>query len=96
MRKIVLHFFFVLAALLMVNEGFAQSRKVTGQVTGSDGLGLPGASVLVKGTQEGVGTDFDGNYSINVKDENAVLVFQFVGTVTVEKKLVKQVSLTWR
>lgn len=89
MRKIVLHFFFVLAALLMVNEGFAQSRKVTGQVTGSDGLGLPGASVLVKGTQEGVGTDFDGNYSINVKDENAVLVFQFVGTVTVEKKVGK-------
>ncbi|MDM1407146.1 SusC/RagA family TonB-linked outer membrane protein [Myroides sp. DF42-4-2] len=89
MRKIVLHFFFVIAALLMVNEGFAQSRKVTGQVTGEDGLGLPGASVLIKGTQEGVGTDFDGNYSINVKDENAVLVFQFVGTVTTEKKVGK-------
>ncbi|MGG5577520.1 SusC/RagA family TonB-linked outer membrane protein [Myroides sp. C15-4] len=89
MRKIVLHFFFVIAALLMVNEGFAQSRKVTGQVTGEDGLGLPGASVLIKGTQEGVGTDFDGNYSINVTDENAVLVFQFVGTVTVEKKVGK-------
>lgn len=89
MRKIVLHFFFVIAALLMVNEGFAQSRKVTGQVTGDDGLGLPGASVLIKGTQEGVGTDFDGNYSITVKDENTVLVFQFVGTVTVEKKVGK-------
>ncbi|WP_410881048.1 SusC/RagA family TonB-linked outer membrane protein [Myroides sp. DW712] len=91
MRKVVLHFFFVIAALLMVNEGFAQSRKVTGQViSGGDGYPLPGASVLIKGTQEGVATDFDGNYSITVKDENAILVFQFMGFVTAEKKVGKQ------
>lgn len=91
MRKVVLHFFFVIAALLMVNEGFAQSRKVTGQViSGGDGYPLPGASVLIKGTQEGVATDFDGNYSITVKDDNTVLVFQFMGFVTAEKKVGKQ------
>ncbi|WP_353160950.1 SusC/RagA family TonB-linked outer membrane protein [Myroides odoratus] len=89
MRKIVLHFFFVLAALLMVNEGFAQSRKVTGRVADGDGYPLPGASVLIKGTQEGVGTDLDGNFSINVKDDNAVLVFSFVGMNSVEKKVGK-------
>ena len=89
MRKIVLHFFFVLAALLMVNEGFAQSRKVTGHVSDGDGYPLPGASVLIKGTQEGVGTDLDGNFSINVKDDNAVLVFSFVGMNTTEKKVGK-------
>lgn len=89
MRKIVLHFFFVIAALLMVNEGFAQSRKVTGRVSDGDGYPLPGASVLIKGTQEGVGTDLDGNFSINVKDDNAVLVFSFVMMNSVEKKVGK-------
>lgn len=89
MRKIVLHFFFVIAALLMVNEGFAQSRKVTGHVADGEGYPLPGTSVLIKGTQEGVGTDLDGNFSINVKDDNAVLVFSFVGMSPVEKKVGK-------
>ncbi len=89
MRKVVLHFFFVIAALLMVTEGFAQSRKVTGLVIDGDGLPLPSASVIIKGTQEGVMTDFDGKYSINVKDDNTILEFNFIGMVTVEKKVGK-------
>lgn len=88
MRKIVLNFFLVMFALCMVHGAYAQGRKVTGKVvSASDKLGLPGASVLIKGTQEGVTADFDGNYSITVSDANATLVFEFMGYKTQEKKV---------
>lgn len=90
MRKIVLHFFFVLFAILTVQGVSAQSRKVTGQVvSGGDGLPLPGASVVIKGTQEGVAADLDGKFTISVKDDNAILVFNFTGFDPVEKKVNK-------
>lgn len=54
--------------------------KVTGTVvSASDGLGIPGVTVLVKGTNSGITTDIDGNYSLEVVDEKAVLVFSFIG-----------------
>ena len=53
---------------------------VTGTVTDSnDGSPLPGANVVVKGTTNGVSSDFDGNYSINVSGKSAILVFTFIG-----------------
>jgi len=51
--------------------------KVTGKVV-CNGEGVIGASVMVKGTQTGTVTDFDGNYSINVKPD-AVLVVSAIG-----------------
>lgn len=58
----------------------AQGGKVTGTVTDSEtGEGLPGVTVLEKGTTNGTITDFDGKYSISVSDELAVLVYSFVG-----------------
>ncbi|SFI99467.1 SusC/RagA family TonB-linked outer membrane protein [Myroides guanonis] len=87
MRKIVLNFFLVMFALCMVHGAYAQGRKVTGKVVSAgDNLGLPGASVLIKGTQEGVTADFDGNYSITVSDANATLIFEFMGYKTQEVK----------
>ena len=53
--------------------------QVTGTVTDSDNVPLPGASILEKGTTNGVQTDFDGNFSIGITDENAVLVFSYIG-----------------
>lgn len=53
---------------------------ITGKVTDNENTaGLPGVSVVIKGTNRGVNTDSNGNYSILVNDENAVLVFSFVG-----------------
>lgn len=53
---------------------------VTGKVTAADdGLGLPGATVLLKGTLTGTVTDFDGNYEIQVPSAESVLVFSFTG-----------------
>src|SRR5690606_40799664 len=49
---------------------------VSGNVTSSsDGLGLPGANVLVKGTFTGTVTDIDGYYSLNVPNATDTLVF---------------------
>lgn len=58
---------------------FLQQQQVTGTVTSvSDGSGLPGVSIIVKGTNTGTVTDQDGKYRIGVS-ENDVLVFSFVG-----------------
>ena len=58
---------------------------ITGKVTsGEDGTGLPGVNVIVKGTTHGTVTDIDGNYSVEVPDENAVLVFTSVGFIAEE------------
>ena len=52
---------------------------VTGQVTNTDGVPLPGVSVVVKGTSRGVATDFDGNYQIVVPNGQSILVFTSIG-----------------
>jgi TonB-linked SusC/RagA family outer membrane protein len=63
----------------------AQERTITGKVSSSDdGLALPGVNVLVRGTSAGTITDSDGNYSIRVPGESAVLVFSYVGYTTQE------------
>jgi TonB-dependent starch-binding outer membrane protein SusC len=77
----------LLLLLLLVLWGFtnAQTYSVTGKVTSADdGNTLPGVSIAVKGTSTGTITDIDGNYSIIVKDNNATLVFVFVGMKTQE------------
>ena len=51
---------------------FAQEKTVTGVVTDQDGLPLPGANVVVKGTAVGAQTNFDGEYSIQAIQPTAV------------------------
>lgn len=65
---------------------------VRGQVKDSKGETLPGVSVKVKGSTAGTSTDMDGRYSLNV-DENAVLVFTYIGYVTKEVSVSNQTSL---
>ncbi len=64
---------------------FVQERVITGKVTSSeDNSTLPGVNVIVKGTSQGTVTDVEGNYKLNVPDENTVLVFSSVGFVKEE------------
>ena len=67
----------------VVQIAFAQTKSVSGLVSDQDGLPLPGATVLVKGTNNGTTSDFDGNYTISAK-QGDVLVFSFVGYVNKE------------
>lgn len=62
----------------------AQDRSISGTVTvASDGMPLPGVTVLVKGTQSGTSTDMDGNYSI-IANPGDLLVFSSIGFSTKE------------
>ena len=73
MKKIT--FFLFLFASIIAN---AQDRTVTGQVVDEMGQGMPGVSVLIKGTTQGQQTDFDGNFRITTP-LNATLEFRFLG-----------------
>ena len=68
---------------LIVQVSFAQEKTVSGTVSDNTG-GLPGVSVVIKGTSTGAETDFDGKYSIRAKSGD-VLVFNYLGYKTVEK-----------
>jgi TonB-linked SusC/RagA family outer membrane protein len=63
---------------------YDQTMNVSGQVTGADGISLPGVNVLIKGTNRGVVTNNDGNYSLEVDNPNTILVFSFIGFITQE------------
>ncbi len=52
---------------------------INGTITDSEGIPLPGANIIEKGTTNGVTADFDGNFSISVENENAVLVVSYIG-----------------
>ncbi|GEC72423.1 TonB-linked outer membrane protein, SusC/RagA family [Flavobacterium flevense] len=74
-----LNVFLSLLLLMIINQlSYSQERTVTGTVLDNTGLPLPGASVLVKGTQSGTQTDFDGKFSIKAT-ASQILVFSYIG-----------------
>lgn len=67
------------------NNTFAQNKTINGNITDGDlGGPLPGVTILVKGTTNGTTTDFDGNFTITDVDQNAVLIFSYIGYKTQE------------
>lgn len=58
--------------------------QVSGTITDETGQSLPGVNILEKGTTSGTVSDIDGKYTLDVQDENAVLVFSFIGYETQE------------
>ncbi len=60
------------------------SKPVTGKVSDENQSGLPGVNVIVKGTALGTVTDVEGNYSLEVPDENTILIFSSVGYIKEE------------
>ncbi|MEX2512767.1 MAG: SusC/RagA family TonB-linked outer membrane protein, partial [Cyclobacteriaceae bacterium] len=62
-----------------------EEREVNGKVVStSDNLGLPGVTILVKGTTIGTVTDIDGNYTLNVPNDDDILVVSTIGYQTIE------------
>lgn len=72
------HVLSVMVLLLFAGFSAFAQRTVTGKVVDSQGQGMPGVNVIVKGTSAGTTTNSDGNYSIAAADD-AVLVFSFIG-----------------
>ncbi len=83
LRKLLIVVSFLLASAC----AWAQTRSVSGTVVGSDGLPIPGAYVLVKGTTNGTVTDMDGKYRINVPDDAETLIFRIIGMVDQEQPI---------
>nr|HPM92850.1 SusC/RagA family TonB-linked outer membrane protein [Bacteroidales bacterium] len=79
--KLAISFFLLCFPVLLM----AQKHTVTGKVSDEGGPGgIPGATVLEKGTTIGAITDADGNYSIAVANSNDTLVFSYIGYKTME------------
>ncbi|AXB56408.1 SusC/RagA family TonB-linked outer membrane protein [Flavobacterium fluviale] len=72
---------FCISSLLFSVIAFAQDVTVTGIVNDESGLPVPGASVLVKGTNKATASDFDGKFQISVPS-NGTLIISFVGFET--------------
>jgi TonB-linked SusC/RagA family outer membrane protein len=77
-----------MSSVLMVTmsqAAFAQTRALSGRVTDQkSGEGLPGATVLLKGTTTGVSTSVDGRFTLNVPETGGTLVISSVGMTTQE------------
>lgn len=82
-----------LLVLLMSTNAFAQRLTATGKVTDAAGLEVIGASVLEKGTANGVVTNLDGEFSLSV-GQNATLVISFIGYKTIEVKATTNMNIT--
>ena len=61
-----------------------QQTIITGIVADLEGEPLPGVSVIIKGTTRGTATETNGSYTISVPDDNATLVFSYIGFVSRE------------
>src|SRR4051812_30095817 len=84
MRKVFTPLFLSLILLLSLSVQ-AQVKTITGKVTSTeDGLPLPGVGVKVKGTTAGATSDQNGNFSVSVPGNSAVLIATYIGFVSQE------------
>jgi len=72
-------FAIIVLLLLCAQSMFSQTKTISGTVTDDAGMPMPGVSVMVDGTNNGVQTDFDGNYNINEVSPSDKLIFSYVG-----------------
>ena len=71
-----------------------QQQQVSGKIIDQDGMPLPGANVLEKGTLNGTQSDFDGNFTLSVSNKNNLLVISYLGYRTQELPINTQSDLT--
>lgn len=74
----LVHFLLFLLLNVLTVKMYGQDSQIRGTVTDGEGVPLPGATVLVKGTTNGAQTDFDGNYTIQASNGD-ILVFSYIG-----------------
>ncbi len=77
------------------NIGFVMAQQtVNGTIADTEGIPLPGASIVEKGTTNGAQSDFDGNFTLEVAGQNAVLVVSYVGYATKEVSVGNQTQIS--
>lgn len=75
--------FLALLTFLVSFVGYSQTN-FSGTVLDENNVPLPGASVVVQGSNVGVATDFDGNFEIEIPDGNQILVVSYIGYISQE------------
>ena len=83
----------LMAATPSVSETLQQNRKIKGRVVDVNNEPMIGVSVLEKGTTNGVITDFDGNFTLDIRGNSAVLVCSYIGYITAEIQVGNQTAL---
>jgi len=83
----------LLISLLLYLNTLSAQNVLKGKVTDAQNQALHGVSIVEKGTNNGIFTDDDGNYTISYKNENSVVVFSFVGLQSQEITVGKQKEL---
>lgn len=79
--------------LVCVTGAAAQNATVSGVIKDETGGGLPGATVVEKGSAKGTVTDADGKFTLSVSDESAILVISFIGYTSQEVALAGRTSI---
>lgn len=82
-----------LALFAMSLQSMYAQKSVSGTVTDENDTPLPGASILQKGTTNGVQSDFDGNFTIELSDKNSILIVSYIGFATREVTLNGQTQI---
>ncbi|WP_299548748.1 TonB-dependent receptor [Seonamhaeicola sp.] len=97
MKKQILKFFraSLLFSLVLTLMSFQEisAQTISGNVMDESGVGIPGANVVVKGTNRGAVTDFDGNFSISASSGD-ILEISFLGYVTQSVSVGNLTSIT--
>lgn len=83
---------FLLVFFLTSLLGWSQ-REVSGLVKDAQGVPVMGVNVIIKGSQKGTSTDFDGKYKLQIESDKTILVFSALGMVTQEKTVGKARTL---
>ena len=89
--------FKVVSALLILSLLFATAafgQPITGRVLAEDNQGMPGVSIVIKGTNTGTTSRADGTFSISVPGKESVLTFSFIGYQTKEVPVGNQTTMT--
>ena len=82
-QKFIIPLLFLLV-IMVTQLSYSQERNVAGTILDNAGLPLPGVSILIKGTQSGTQSDFDGKFNIKAT-ASQTLVFSYIGMKTQEK-----------
>ncbi len=84
----------LLTVLFAFQLQIAEAQSVVrGVVTDEDGVGLPGVNIIEKGTTNGTVSDGEGNYSVEVAGEDAVLIYSFIGYIAAEVRVGNQTTI---
>lgn len=85
--------FLLFAFFLAFSLGSYAQTAVTGTVTGEDGVGIPGVSIVITGTAQGTITDIDGKFTLPVPDGAEKLTFSYIGMLTQEIDIAGQTTI---